>query len=229
MRKRTYANTKRTRSQSRPSKKARKNSVVPKLGTASPFSRGRYIKARLTYASSVQLNPGISSAGVKVFTANGLYDPDISGIGHQPAGFDQYMALYNEYIVTRSWIKVVFTNTDANGQQACGISFLDKETTSADARKYIEQGSCKWGGIEVYKSGSILTITHEADIRKVSTQDIFTEDNFAADATRNPADTHYWHIWAAPFDLVSDTSPINAMVEIQYEVYFRDPSFTDLS
>lgn len=228
MRKRTYGA--RARSVSKPpAKKAKTTLNIGKLGTASPFSRGRFIKARLTYCEAINLNPGIASCASYVFAANGLYDPNITGVGHQPAGFDQYMALYSEYVVTKSWIKIVATNTDPNSQQCIGISFLDKATTSIDARKYIEQGSCKWTCIDTYKSGSVATLTHVADIRKVSTQDIFTEDNFAADATRNPADTHHWHIWAAPMDFNTDTSGVNVVVEIQYEVYFRDPAFTDLS
>lgn len=226
LRKRTYGSRSRSRSQR---KKRKVTAIVPKLGSASPYSRARFSKARLTYSEAIQLDPGIASAASYVFAANGLFDPNITGVGHQPAGYDQYMLLYNEYVVTRSWIKIVVTNTDATSQQIVGISFLDKATTSTDARKYIEQGSCKWTGIDVYKSGSVVTLTHECDLRKVSTQDIFTEDNFTGTVGANPTDTHYWHLWGAPMDLATNTALLNVIVEIQYEVYFRDPSFTDLS
>lgn len=226
MRKRTYGS--RTRSKSAPAKRKR-TAIVPKLGTASTFSRGRFLKARLTYSEAIQLDPGLATGATYVFAANGLFDPNITGVGHQPAGFDQYMLLYGEYVVTKSWIKIVSVNTDPNSQQLIGISFLDKSATSVDPRVYIEQGSCKWSLLDTYKSGSVVTLTHEVDMRKVSTQDIFTEDNFTGSATTNPTDTHYWHLWAAPIDLATNTSAVSLMVEIQYEVYFRDPAFTALS
>ncbi len=38
------------------------------------------------------------------FRANGLFDPDETGIGTQPRGFDQYAVFYNNYAVTSARI-----------------------------------------------------------------------------------------------------------------------------
>lgn len=224
LRKRVHGQT--TRSKSAPRKKQR---VIPKLGKPTAIARAQHLKQKLTYCEAIQLDPGIAAGAAYVFAANGLFDPNITGTGHQCAGFDQLMQLYNEYVVTASWIKIVATNTDANSQQIVGISFLDKNATSSDVRQYIEQGNSKWNVIDVYKSGSPLTLTHEANIRNVSTQDIFNEDNFAGSASSNPVDTHFWHLFAAPVDLATNTAPVQVIVEIQYEVYFRDPQFVALS
>lgn len=227
MRKRTYGT--RARSQSRSAKRSKKTPLFV-LGKPNNGMRSRWTKAKLTYCDTYALDPGLSTAAVQVFTANGLYDPDITGIGHQPAGYDQYMALYDEYLVTKSWIKVSFYNTDTTNTQVVGLGFLDFATTSADFRKYVEQGNFKWASIDTSKSGqAFCTITHELDMRKCSTQDIFNEDNFTGKAGSNPSDTHYWHVVAAAGDLSTNSSPVRCIVEIQYEVYFRDPAFTDLS
>lgn len=224
LRKRGYAQT--TRSKSAPRKRQR---AIPKLGKPTAVARAQFLKQKLTYSEAIQLDPGLAAGAAYVFAANGLYDPNITGTGHQPAGFDQLMALYGEYVVTASWIKIVAVNTDPNGQQIVGVAFLDNATTSTDVRQYIEQGNSKWSVIDVYKSGSPLTLTHQVNIRNVSTQDIFNEDNFAGTASRNPSDTHFWHIFVAPVDLTSNTSPVTVTVEIQYECYFRDPQFVSLS
>lgn len=226
MRRRTYGS--RTRSKSAPAKRA-KVARVPKLGKPSVASRGRFVKAKLVYSTTVNIEPGLATCGSHVFTCNGLFDPDITGVGYQPTGFDQYMALYNEYIVTKSYIKIVASNTDPNSQQVIGIAFLDLPATSTDARQYLNTGTCKWSVVDTYKSGSTVTLTHEADMRSASTQDIFNENGYSGTASANPTDTHYWHLFAAPVDLATNSSAVNAIVYIEYEVYFRDPAFTSNS
>lgn len=48
-----------------------------------------------------QTTPGSGLILWKQWAMNGLYDPDITGIGHQPMGFDQFCpTLYQSYIVT---------------------------------------------------------------------------------------------------------------------------------
>ena len=62
--------------------------------------------AKLTYADKFSCGNGGASYTVKYFCANGMYDPNVTGTGHQPLLFDQYMALYHKYAVTSSRISV---------------------------------------------------------------------------------------------------------------------------
>lgn len=45
-----------------------------------------------------------------VYRANGLFDPNATGIGHQPRGFDQLMTLYDHYLVKFATIEVWASN-----------------------------------------------------------------------------------------------------------------------
>lgn len=48
-----------------------------------------------------QTTPGSGLIAWKQFAMNGLFDPDITGFGHQPMGFDQLCpTLYQSYVVT---------------------------------------------------------------------------------------------------------------------------------
>lgn len=192
-------------------------------------SRSKAYHGTLIYSEQINLNPGVTGIAQYVFASNGLYDPDITGAGHQPAGFDQLMGLWNEYVVVASEIKVSFTNasTDAVGV-TCGISHVDSATTSGDFRVYIENGQTVWGKIATRAGMDKITLTNNVNIRDISTQDIFNDDNFSGTSAKNPNDTHYWHIWVYA-DQGTDIGSVYATVEITYDSYFRDPSLQALS
>jgi hypothetical protein len=44
----------------------------------------------------------------QIYNLNSLYDPDRTGSGHQPYGFDQIASMYNRYRVLRTKYKMVF-------------------------------------------------------------------------------------------------------------------------
>ena len=41
---------------------------------------------------------------------NSLFDPNLSGLGHQPRGFDQLMAVYEKYTVVAAKITVCYVS-----------------------------------------------------------------------------------------------------------------------
>lgn len=231
-RKRTYGS--RARSQSAPAKKkAKKSFAAPRFKTLySNRDNGRkqFIRTKTIYSDWFTIDPPIASAGVYVFSANGLYDPNITGVGHQVNGFDQFMALYNEYIVLGSTIKVVARNIDTALPTCVGVFLEDAPTTTTDWRKYIESGNGVWTCIEgTSNSNAIRTLSHSADISKFSTQSIFNEDSFIGTASTNPDDQHYFHIVAWPHDGVSNCGGVQFQIEIRYDVVYRDPNLADLS
>lgn len=60
----------------------------------------RYM-CRLKYATNIPTN---ALNGSYLMNLNSLYDPDRSGIGHQPLGFDNLALLYNKYrVISTSW------------------------------------------------------------------------------------------------------------------------------
>jgi len=72
------------------------------FGKQSPLSSR--LRTTLTYASK-QVNITLPSIDYQ-FRLNSLFDPDFTGTGHQPKGFDQLAALYQRYRVYRVRWKV---------------------------------------------------------------------------------------------------------------------------
>ncbi len=69
-----------------------------------------------------QYAPSINTVvNTVTFRANDLGDIEGTGTGHQPRGFDQYMALYAEYAVLSSTISVKFWTRSSNEPAAISI------------------------------------------------------------------------------------------------------------
>jgi hypothetical protein len=83
-----------------------------------PLFPARTVK-NLRYATNFQLTVSGGAVASYVFAANGLFDPDITGTGHQPMGFDQMMVQYNHYCVMAAKIKVVFKSISATKLTVC--------------------------------------------------------------------------------------------------------------
>lgn len=60
---------------------------------------------KLKYVDTVTIPLNIDGVGVWEFRLNSLYDPDFSGGGHQPYGYDQLTTLYQQYRVFGARIK----------------------------------------------------------------------------------------------------------------------------
>ncbi len=61
----------------------------------------------LTYVDTKLVAPG-SGVAVHQFRLNSLFDPDYTGLGHQPAFRDQWNALYTKYRVVKTTWHITF-------------------------------------------------------------------------------------------------------------------------
>lgn len=204
---------------------------LSKLNSNNYLARGQYLKANLKYCESITLNAAAGVTGTYVFAANGLFDPNITGAGHQPVGFDQYMQLYELYTVTASMIKVTFINTDSTNPIWVMLFNRDLDSTNADPRVYIENGATVWDVCGRSGSGTeIKTLKLAMDMRQFSNnKDIMSEDNYAGTDSINPQETQYYYVSVVAADLASDPTATIVLVEITYEVYFRQPKQAALS
>lgn len=75
-----------------------------------------WMNCKLSYTQTTVLATGISLFGTEqVFRLNSLYDPDFSGGGHQPYGFDQLNGIYRKYIVSAVLIEVTMFDPATDG------------------------------------------------------------------------------------------------------------------
>lgn len=63
----------------------------------------------LSYVSVKSYNASATASDVNVYRLNDLFDPDLTGTGGQPYGFDQMMTYFNNFCVIKTkWKAVMF-------------------------------------------------------------------------------------------------------------------------
>lgn len=103
--------------------------MIPGLGPRE-FGFPNSIITKLRYCDTTVLT---GTSGIKagvVFAANGLYDPDVTNAGHQPMFFDQFAAIYDQYVVLGSKITVTVTNTTTTIPLICVLNGDDDSTNT---------------------------------------------------------------------------------------------------
>lgn len=95
-------------------------------------------KVDLVYHDSFALNPTSTNAATYLFSLNGMYDPNITGTGHQPRGFDNLMALYDHYVVIACKAEFKFWNADNTYGHMVTTHLQDSPTVKTNVRDIME-------------------------------------------------------------------------------------------
>lgn len=203
-------------------------------GSVAPSAKGfpSQIKTIMCYREQfVALNPGAGGiCAAHVFAANGLYDPNITGGGHQPVGFDQMMDMYDHYVVTRSKIVVTFTNQDTTNRQTACVAVVDDSTTYSDIRRLIESGNCAIADLDISPtSNAQKTVSLDCDVmRYQGRRGKLSDPELKGSASANPTELVTFQLYAEPLSAV-DSSTVGANVTIYYEVTFIERKKTNIS
>lgn len=191
------------------------------IGLQRPFA--------LTYVQEATVDGAAAGAATTVvFRLNGMYDPDYTGVGHQPLGFDQMMGLYYKYIVTGCRYEVIISSTNVTATNTCvvGVSIQNAVTTSIAWTEYAEQPGTKFQLLEG-RGGNVTRVKFigYVDIAKNHGRtrgNILGEDDFQGTASTNPAQTVNLLIWAAGWG-GQNPDACAATVKLTYYGVFRDP------
>lgn len=184
---------------------------------------------RLRYCEEVSLNPSSTSYQGYVFTANGCYDPNVTGVGHQPSGFDQMMEYYDHYRVVGSKITVKFVSTSINNVNPAyvAVQLKDTATVSAyiNASEFLES---RQTGTQYMITGILSgyknippKITKVFSARKFFGPD-FMDESYKGSASGNPIDGAYYHVMAFCVGN-NDPGQLDLQVTIDYICLLTEP------
>lgn len=182
---------------------------------------------KMKYADSVALDPGSSgNVSVHTFSCNSLYDPDVTGVGHQPKSFDEFENFYNHYTVLGSKIKVTFTSMDDSataGSYAVGIYIDDNSTPPSTIIDLMEERKNSYKVVTAADSGkSSSIVTSKLSCKKFfGMPSLIGESNYRGVMGNfaigsSPIEQAYYQVWATALDATTDSAPIRLLVEIEY-------------
>lgn len=177
-------------------------------------------KVTMRYADTYTLNPGASGApGTHVFSCNGLFDPDITGVGHQPRGFDQMMALYDHYHVNAATIECWFNHDDVSGT-VYAINIRDTPSAPISRTSILENAYGTMTASSRQLGRTYLRFT--VDPAKYLGQKKF-EDKITGSISANPLDQCYFQVTAMSQDITKDIGSIFFTAKITYDVTVLEP------
>lgn len=181
--------------------------------------------ARLRYCEEITLDPAMGVANDYVFSANGMFDPNISGVGHQPYGFDQLMVMYDHYTVVGSKCTI----TMAPQVTACsyvGIKLEDNASTYAGTATEVllEQPATSLKANMSFTAGSVKKVFKCFSAKKFFTKKFpVSADQYSGSNAANPIDQAYYHVLLAPFTNTENLTAQTIHVQIDYLAVFSEP------
>lgn len=197
--------------------------------------RPQYRIVTLKYHDVASINPGAGTIGYYSFSANGLYDPNITGTGHQPMYFDQFSDMYDHYVVLRSYVSAIFymQTVAASTMTTVGILLDDNNavgSVSLDDLMEQENRRLKWKLLPA-------SAAYSHNIRKVTMKynpkgffgikDVADNRNLIGSVTSsNPTEQAYFNIWGVGTTGSTDPPTFEVMVHIYYTVMFSEPKET---
>lgn len=170
----------------------------------------------------------------QTFRGNSVFDPDLTGVGQQPRGFDEYAALYGKYYVVKSSYSVVvkctasITDTPllciwpeaaAGANQDMAPITLPSDPTkiyAVDRVKVILPGNGQQahGGSQI----KYMCSSKSALGAGVEREDVVT------DVTTNPNAEWYWQRRFVNYqNTLGTAAEFNVIETVVYDVIFSDP------
>lgn len=188
------------------------------------------MKKTFNYVEQFELNPGLGGTTAShFFSANSLFDPNVTGVGHQPMGFDQYVGtFYDHYTVIAAKLTLTAmarsTSSPASNLIVC-LALRDGNTPTTNITKAIEQGRTVFGFIGATEGGaSTVSLQNQMNVgRYLGNPNPLTEQDLRGESGASPAEQAYFEITAAAMDGSTDASPIDILVAIEYVAVLTEP------
>lgn len=161
-----------------------------------------HLRIVMPYAQQGILTEAAATLGAyNTFALNSAFDPDFSGGGLQPLGFDQYAQFYGRYRVVKTRIELSFGSRTAGEPINVGMYTAAQSTLPAVATAWRIQPTpgCRYKMIEGPTGGPSIALLKSsvkmAQVMGVTSSEFHNDMDFAALFSASPARVAYLHIW----------------------------------
>jgi len=178
----------------------------------------------LKYVEEVTFS-GTGTTTNQVMRLNSLFDPNFTGVGHQPKYFDQLAAVYGTYIVLSTDFNVKLSNANSNSvRYAIAVSDVSQSVTGVQDLSESKRAVSGFLGLNsgyrsvAQHSGSINMATLHGD------KYVDAQDNLQSGVAASPQDPAYLTIAVADANL---TAAVSVFCEITMDFHCAFKDFTE--
>lgn len=207
------------------------------------------MKTTLRYTERVEFSPTGTSVVQVQFRGNGMQDPYVGVGGHQPRGFDDFMAIYGKYTVLGSKCTAQFMyeaydgpsliavagnltqnrgssdNVPALTPVACGLHKGVEALTGGNYIQQMEKDRTQWGYI-TGTGGDICTLSGSGTTKEFAGKAfVVGSEGYTGDASTDPTEQWYWEVWAGRIsdDYPQEKVKVVGSIILEYECVFTEP------
>lgn len=178
------------------------------------------------------LSEAAASAGVSYsLGVNNLYDPNFTGAGAQPIGYDQYSALYSRYRAVSVRYRISFAQRTTIPARV-GLYLSPQSTLPADPNSWtVQNKTAKQAMLGVYTGGNNVAnftgVVNLAELFGITQQEYRADQDFTAGTGSGPARLGFMHIWASSCGGVVAT--VDYTVSLWFETEMMSPVALNMS
>lgn len=203
----------------------RKRYNKPRLYRSVKTGLGFPAKITMThrYFETIDINSVSGSTAQCQFRANGIFDPNYTGVGHQPLYYDQMTALYNHWTVIGSKITVSVAHAATNNTNSTVCLYVNDDTSIVPTlNSLIEQSKAKFvvmpvSNVDPYR----LTTTWSLKKEFGTSKGCLINTAMGGTAGADPSEQSLYSICIFPQN-VSSTQTYNLEVLISYIVVWTE-------
>lgn len=193
------------------------------------FPKNHMVRLRYVTECVVQCS-GLSKS--YNFRANGMFDPDYSGVGHQPKAFDQWMLIYNHFNVVGSKINVKLASTHGADNFIWGVTRTPTyDQMNGKLLSYCLENRYNKGYKTIgssYNMSGQRALANTTQIARYSQKSQFgrnsaQKEDLTGSATADPIEQQFFEVWIAPVNNVSATQTASFIVTIDYLALLTEP------
>jgi len=192
--------------------------------TATGFPQRMRVTHR--YVEAVNSNATTGALRQYIFSANGMFDPNVSGTGHQPTFFDAMSAIYNHYTVINSRIKVEFQTYTATNLADNSIVGICQTGTASPAftiaTNLCEQPKCSYkimDGDPGSNNNVVLYLNYSS--WKTFGSSVLSDSEQRGTSASNPTEQNYFDVFFQDSNITKTVS-MDFLVTIEYEAIWTE-------
>lgn len=222
-RKRVFKNKRRTRPRRAPRRARRGYTIMRSMRAPLP----EVLQTKLKYCQFISRTFSTAPDQYAI-RMNGMYDPDYTGVGHQPYGFDELSTLYLSYVVKAC--KIVIANAP-NGAIHMTIRPASTASDTSSGNDVLaaeaERPNCLTATICPASAGQSRFMKYYSKISKVAGKKITrNSEDYLGSYNSDPTIQPFYHIVQQNIDRATSTTNKMVVSVTYYCQWFKRRTYT---